>query len=65
MVGLIHAVEMYHINSNSMNGPISVAEFCKGGFQYAIKAHVAHMLGGSGGRPPGKIDLLRLFVVYC
>ena len=27
-------------------------EFTKGGFQYAIKARVARLLGGSGGMPP-------------
>ena len=28
---------------------------CKGGFQYAIKAHIAHLLGGLGACPPMKI----------
>ena len=43
-------------------------EFSKGGFQYAIKARVARLLGGSGGMPPKEkiwiSDLLRSFLVY-
>ena len=27
-------------------------EYCKGGFQYAIKVHIARLLGRSGGKPP-------------
>ena len=45
-------------------------EFWKGGFQYAIKVHVARLLGRSGGKPPYPenfliSDLLRSFLVYC
>ena len=43
-------------------------EFLKGGVQYAIKARVARLLGGSGGMSPQEnfmiFDLLRSFLVY-
>ena len=41
-------------NQALAQAPVADLEFWKGGFQYAIKGHVACLLGGSGGMPPPK-----------
>ena len=49
-----------------MHQAVADLEFCKEGFQYAIKAHVGCLLGGGelGACPPGKILISNLIGIH-
>ena len=62
----VHILKLHTFRVGSLKFPVNLCkyvcictvadlEFSKGGFQSAIKARVARLLGGSGGMPPRKI----------
>ena len=54
------AITFREVSPNPMAVPSGGSRILKSGFQYAIKARVARLLGGSGGMSPTRIsDLLR------